>query len=592
MNKKLTTSLVASLLIATNLTANQTLDAITVTSATKSEQSIKDVTSNIEVITSQEIEERHFTNVSDALKTLSGIAITSNGGVGQLDSLFIRGVQAKRILILIDGIRYNEPAGLSGAPLAQLNIDDVEQIEVLKGASSGIWGADASGGVINIITKKSKMGTNANLGFEVGSFKTRKYIANISTKNKTGYVQVNANRIETDGISAYEEFGKDWDKEGLEKDGYSNNTYNIKGGIYLTQNDEVNLSFKKISARYDYDSSSADNLTNKSKIDHFFKSANYVHLNDNYKFNFSVSQSKFDRTQNTFNAKSLVNEFALQSDINYGKNSKIIFGLNKQNFEDINNERKYNTEAIYISNSNVFDKLLLLQTLRYDNNSKFEEKVTGKIGAKYNFTEDFNISSNYGTAYNAPSLGNLNYTPTLKPETTKSFDLNMEYKNFKVTYFETEIKDMINYKFVPSFHYFNEEGVSKFKGYELSYKKDVFEDTIMSLNYTHLSAKDSDKKDLARRAKRNLDFAVDYYGFSKIHINVNGSYVGTRYNSSDKTGRQTGRYTLWNTVVNYEVNKNLLTYLKVDNITDKYYQTVDGYATAGRSAYVGLNYKF
>lgn len=592
MNKKLTTSLVASLLIATNLTANQTLDTITVTSATKSEQSIKDVTSNIEVITSQEIEERHFTNVSDALKTLSGIAITSNGGVGQLDSLFIRGVQAKRILILIDGIRYNEPAGLSGAPLAQLNIDDVEQIEVLKGASSGIWGADASGGVINIITKKSKMGTNANLGFEVGSFKTRKYIANISTKNKTGYVQVNANRIETDGISAYEEFGKDWDKEGLEKDGYSNNTYNIKGGIYLTQNDEVNLSFKKISARYDYDSSSADNLTNKSKIDHFFKSANYVHLNDNYKFNFSVSQSKFDRTQNTFNAKSLVNEFALQSDINYGKNSKIIFGLNKQNFEDINNERKYNTEAIYISNSNVFDKLLLLQTLRYDNNSKFEEKVTGKIGAKYNFTEDFNISSNYGTAYNAPSLGNLNYTPTLKPETTKSFDLNMEYKNFKVTYFETEIKDMINYKFVPSFHYFNEEGVSKFKGYELSYKKDVFEDTIMSLNYTHLSAKDSDKKDLARRAKRNLNFAVDYYGFSKTHINVNGSYVGTRFNKDDKKGRQTGRYTLWNTVVNYEVNKNLSTYLKVDNITDKYYQTVDGYATAGRSAYVGLNYKF
>ena len=592
MNKKLTTSLVASLLIATNLTANQTLDTITVTSATKSEQSIKDVTSNVEVITSQDIEERHFTNVSDALKTLTGIAITSNGGVGQLDSLFIRGVQAKRILILIDGIRYNEPAGLSGAPLAQLNIDDVEQIEVLKGASSGIWGADASGGVVNIITKKSKMGTTGNLGFEVGSFKTRKYIANISTKNKTGYVQVNANRIETDGISAHEEFGKDWDKEGLEKDGYSNNTYNIKGGIYLTHNDEINLSFKKISARYDYDSTTADNLTNKSKIDHFFKSANYVHLNDNYKFNFSVSQSKFDRTQNTFNAKSLVNEFALQSDINYGKNSKIIFGLNKQNFEDTKNERKYNTEAIYISNSNAFDKLLLSQTLRYDNNSKFEEKVTGKIGAKYNFTEDFNLSSNYGTAYNAPSLGNLSYTPTLKPETTKSFDLNMEYKNLKVTYFETEIKDMINHKFVPSFHYINEEGVSKFKGYELSYKKDVFEDTILSLNYTHLSAKNSDKQDLSRRAKRNLGFAVDYYGFAKTHINVNGSYVGTRYNSSNKAGRQTGRYTLWNTVVNYEVNKNLSTYLKVDNITDKYYQTVDGYATAGRSAYVGLNYKF
>ena len=159
MQKKLSISLVASVLLATtNLFSAQNLETIEVISATKSTQSIKDVTSNIEVITKEEIEERHFSGVSEALNTLAGVNIISNGGVGQSDSLFIRGIDSKRILILVDGVRYNEPAGLSGAPLAQMLIDDIEQIEVVKGAQSGVWGADASGGVVNIITSSAKKG--------------------------------------------------------------------------------------------------------------------------------------------------------------------------------------------------------------------------------------------------------------------------------------------------------------------------------------------------------------------------------------------------------------------------------------------------
>ena len=100
MQKKISTSLVASLLLATtNLFSAQSLEPITVTSATKSTQSIKDVTSNVEVITKEEIEERHFSGVSEALNSLTGVSVISNGGLGQSDSLFIRGVDSKRILI-------------------------------------------------------------------------------------------------------------------------------------------------------------------------------------------------------------------------------------------------------------------------------------------------------------------------------------------------------------------------------------------------------------------------------------------------------------------------------------------------------------
>ena len=158
MQKNLSISLVASLLLATNLFSAQNLETITVTSATKSAQSIKDVTSNVEVITKEEIEERHFTSVPEALNSLSGINVISNGGLGTSASVKLRGFDTKRVLVLIDGIRVNDVTGTSGAPFEHLMINDIERIEVVKGAQSGIWGADASAGVINIITSSAKEG--------------------------------------------------------------------------------------------------------------------------------------------------------------------------------------------------------------------------------------------------------------------------------------------------------------------------------------------------------------------------------------------------------------------------------------------------
>lgn len=595
-NKKLSTSLVASLLIATTTAcAKYDITPITITSASKTEQSIKDVTANVEVITKEEIEEKRFTTVSEALSTLPGVSTISNGGIGQLDSLFIRGIDTKRILVLVDGIRYNEPTGLSGAPLAQLMINDIERIEVVKGSQSGIWGADASGGIINIITSNSKKGFHGNALIEAGSFNTRKYIASINNRTENYYIKFNANRVSTDGYSSFEakksspDYGKRWDDLGLERDGYSNNTYNILGGINLNQNNQINFLYKNIDSEYDYDNSNSDNKENKTYLNHYFKLVDYKYKNSYFSTKLAMSQGKFDRRQgDTFHTKSIVNEFLINTNISYLKNSNLMFGLNKQNFEDEFNEQKYQTEAVFISNNTKLGKFNLTQVLRYDNNNAFDEKITGKIGIKYNFNKDFYISSNYGTAYNAPTLGNLSYTPSLEPETTKSFDLNLAYKGLTFTYFENKIENMINYTFVPSFQYLNEDGISRFKGYELSYKKDILDDTFLSLNYTHLSAKDANGETLSRRAKRELGFSLDYYGFNKLHLNLNGSYIGDRFD--DKV--QTGRYTLFNSVINYSINDKTKLYLKLDNITDKYYQTVDGYATAGRSAYVGLKVSF
>ena len=175
MSKNIPLSLLlVALLSSANASQSVELDTITVTSATKAKQSIKDVTSNVNVITSEEIEERHYTTVSEALSTVSGINFTSNGCLGQATSVFVRGFDSKRVLVLIDGVRYNDVTGF-GAPFADLMIQDIQQIEVVKGAQSGVWGADATAGVINIITKSAKQGLHGFFNTEYGSYDTMKY---------------------------------------------------------------------------------------------------------------------------------------------------------------------------------------------------------------------------------------------------------------------------------------------------------------------------------------------------------------------------------------------------------------------------------
>ena len=161
--KKINVSLVASFLIATNLYSQQTssLDEITISSATKSEEKLKNVTANVDVITAEDIESRKFKTVAEALQTIAGIQVAPTGGAGQQTSMFLRGMSSHRTLVLIDGIRYNDITSVAGASnLEHLLINDIERIEVIKGAQSSIWGADASAGVINIITKSAQDGTH------------------------------------------------------------------------------------------------------------------------------------------------------------------------------------------------------------------------------------------------------------------------------------------------------------------------------------------------------------------------------------------------------------------------------------------------
>ncbi|MCX6075330.1 MAG: TonB-dependent receptor [Campylobacterales bacterium] len=581
-----------------------TLAPIEVISATKTAQSLKDVTSDINVITSQEIEEKHYTTVAEALNSLSGISFTNNGGLGKTTSINLRGFDSNRVLVLIDGIRYNDITGLSGAPFSDLMISDIEQIEVVKGAQSGVWGADATAGVINIITKGSKKGLHASSSAEAGSFNTKKYGALVSYKDESYYVKIDSQKITTDGFSAQVPKGDDIKK--YEKDGYTNMTFNFKSGLNLDESNKVDLSHTIIDSYCEYDGYKDPNGNLYSTTKNSFSQINFNHVDSFNKINIYAKKSLFERNYPQGYTKAYsgdVQEYGLKSNIPYADRSFIVIGTDYKIFEHKNElNEKYSNKGIFLTNNNKFDgftggKTILTESVRSDIYDTFDDKITGKLGVKHisEKIQGLVTSANIGTAYNVPTLYNL-YDPmygnsNLNPENTQSYDVTLGYDDFKITYFNSDVTDMIDYDFTTS-KYNNIDGKSKLQGYELEYKTNITDAIAANANYTLLNAKNSNNKILARKPQKSIKAGLDYYASEALHFGLNGEYVGKRFEKDDEKGMQTGEYAVANFVANYDINKNFQTYLKVDNITDRYYQVVDGYATASRSGYIGMKALF
>lgn len=597
MQKTIKLSLISVALIS-SLQAKDSIElgSITVTSATKTSQSIKYVTSNVNVITSEEIEEKHYTTVAQALNSVSGINFTSNGGLGTSTSVQVRGFDSKRVLVLIDGVRYNDITGMSGAPFEHLMIGDIEQIEIVKGAQSGIWGADATAGVINIITKSAKKGTETSANVEYGSFNTKKYGALASYKSDNYYLKLSSQRVESDSFSAQAPRGEDLDT--FEKDGYANTTSNIKLGFNINDTNKINISHTIIDADNNYDGFNDPEAQNTSSTNDTFTSINFNHIDSFNELDIYANKSIFDRKYSSSSEyDGEVYEYGLKSNISYAEKDFLVWGADYKTFEHKNDlNEKYTNKAIFLTNSNNFDGTIITESIRSDSYDKFDNKLTGKFGIKHlvKNIDGLSASANYGTAYNVPTLYNLYsaYGSTdITPESTSSYDVSVEYKVIKITYFNSNIKDMIDFD-MGTFTYNNIIGTSTIKGYEIEYNDEITKDLLINANYTYLDAKDKDEIALARRAKNSANLSLDYYGIKDLHLGVTAEYIGERYDDEDEQGQQTGKYTVVNIVTNYEVNKNFSIYAKVDNVFDKYYQVVDGYATAPLSGYAGIKAKF
>jgi vitamin B12 transporter len=587
----------AGLAIATSIVAAQNIDLGTiVVSATKSEQNIKDTTSNITVITKEELEEKHILTLADALSGVKGLSISQSGGIGQQSSIYLRGFDSESTLVLINGVKANNPTATGGqAEIAHLVISDIERIEIIKGAQSGIYGSNAAAGVINIITKNATKDSTINANLEYGSYNTKKAQLSFAKKYGNLSVYLGGSYLDSDGFSAKTDKTKDVDN--FEDDSYNNKTYNANIAYDFTNNDKLELKYTKIDASVDYDLMTPDdagyNLTQDDST--IYSSFTHKYSNDSYSRVY-FSKSKFLKKD----PKGWIKRFEGENK-EYGIDNKIIckkgeilFGISKQESKDIVNKNKLKSTGAYVTRNLKIDNTIVTATLRRDHYSEFKDKTTGKIGLKHTFENGLSVSSNYGTAYRVPSLFEYSLNSALKPENIKSFDISLEYNNLSFTYFYNKIEDEILYSST-LWSYYNSNKSSKIKGFEIGYKGSITDELVYNLSFTKFDAKDEDGYQLAKRPKFTASAGLDYYGIANTHINLNAQYIGKRVEymwGTHNISAKTGNVFVANLSADYQINKNVSAYLKVNNITDKKYQNVNGYATSGRAFYVGINAKF
>ena len=622
MQKTIQLSLLSVALLSQLHADNQyTLENINVTASQGTTLNKKDVTDDVTVITKDEIEENHIATLDEALNQFGGLSMTQNGGAGKSTSMYIRGMGSKRILVLIDGVRYNDPTAVGAtAEFSQIMLNNVQQIEIIKGAQSGVWGADASGGVVNIITSKAKKGLHAVANLEYGSYNSKKASMQTSYGTKKFDILVGGILYDIDGFSAVEpkksspQYGKRYDTLGLEKDKYINKSFNAKLGYNFTDIDRVEANIQTINGNSDYDSSAGiagDSPIPNTFLQNRFYTLAYKHKGAIHHVNVQYNLSTFNRDVTyadwtTGNPKTSVytgsvNEFKLNDKMSYMKDAFLRFGASYQKFKQKNvipgKDKSYNAISTFATNYNKFKFLsqrntIVTESLRYDKYNEFDNSFTGKFGAKQFVKDDFYISTNIGTGYNAPTLGQLygqwGANPNLKPEKSLTRDITLGNDIAWITYFNNEITDLIEY----TTGYVQTSGTSTFKGVEIGYDDYFFDSLGVHATYTYLKTEDAKGKELARRPKNQIDAQATYYVDNDFDLGLNAQYIGERYDQADKQGAQTGKYTVVNFVTNIKANKFITFYAKINNITDKYYQTVDGYATAGRSLYVGLNAKY
>ncbi|WP_292655028.1 TonB-dependent siderophore receptor [Nitratifractor sp.] len=623
MNRRYLSLLTAALLTGAlqaspdnNTTADlDELGIITVTPDRVSEP-LKNSTANVTVITAKEIQQRGYQTLADALSRLSGFSTYSNGGPGQTSGLFLRGFNSGNILIMLDGVPLKDPTDPSfSTGLAHLRLDDVARIEVVKGAQSGLWGADAVAGVINIITKSASPGGHVSLRGGYGSYNSKTGGITLSASGEAGSFYLSGDHFKTDGFSA--QLPRD-----AEDDGYTNDTLHFKGTLHPTPNSTWGVFYHKIQGDFDYDSTGPDDSASNGTFDDSLIGLSYDYdAHGDFALHAMFSSNTIDRQLNDaawgpsrFQGQSergtlrgvwrIDNHQRLSGGVEYNR----IEGTTP--FANSGNAAAYDNRAVYGNYRYIWDDLLGARTivdatLRYDDFSAFDNKATYRFGLKRecNLLPGLFTAANLYSAYKAPSIYQWTKPKpgsTLKPEYTHGFEISAGYEDLiKLTYFRSKITDrLIPGGSWPNDYYYNGGADETHDGIEIEghYNITALHMTL-GANYTHLfTLTSADGSPLIRVPRNEGNLFLDYAFSPAIHLGANLQYVGKRADQHwvgwTPTNVTLGSYTLVNLSYNQQIGKNLTLSIQAHNIFDKDYQTADGYSTEGRSIYGKVEYKF
>jgi vitamin B12 transporter len=619
------------------------LEPIVVT-ASKIEEPISRTSASIEVITEKDIEERQDERVDETLRGVPGLKILGYGGINPWSWALIRGSDSDHVLVLVDGVEINDPYD-DTARIGNIQTNSIERIEVLKGSHSAIYGSEAIGGVINIITKEGKAKAKTDISLKGGSYETYKESLFHSGKKREISYSVGASRLDAKGNI--------WTGR------FSGNT--LSGKIKFPVGDYSALQLNSfyydhdmrddtLCCEYDNDSNLRFTIPDSSvnKESTWINSLQFFHyLTDWWDYKIQYSRYDFNNSwkldgdsrlpyplkinNKGTNSRDIVeiqnNLYPHERDtltigLQY-KGEKVLFdefsntsslGMSPPEKQpSINSSRE--SRAVYIQNLFNYENLTLTAGVRLEDGPGFDKETIPRASAAYLFpSTNTRIKGGYGKGIKAASIRHL-YNPIggnrdLRPEKSESYEISLEQGinkfRLELTYFYIALKDLIEWSSSPDKIKFVNIGSAHTKGIETEiYGSDILDSLDIRLGYTYLYTRDEiTDKPLRYRPTSSIFTDIRYRGIDRLTLILSSEIAGEFYDPypflKDFDGNNLPEimpvYKVVNIAASYKPNyplfENVELELKVNNLFNESYNEIGGFNSLGMNFLAGVNAGF
>ncbi len=610
-----------------------------VVTATKMETPSREVASSVTVITEADLARTRKSTVLDALEDLIGLSITQNGGPGGAASVFIRGAGSEDTLVLLDGVELNDPINPSrSCDLAHLALSQVERIEILRGPQSPLYGSDAMGGVINIITRKGRGRPRLDLSTSAGSYGTWASDLGFSGSAGRSDYSFGLSYARTTGFSA----ASDRYPGNTEPDGYRNLTLSGRFGFAVRENIDLDVMVRSISARSAIDDFGGPYGDDPNAIQDYTATlariqARGLFLGNRWEQKLSISWMHSDRTlfnppddahplegedgtytgrlikldwqNNFFLGPSQTMTAGLELGQEAGRSDYVSTGPAGTDESSFPSE-KAGTGGIYVQDQwKVGGSLFLAAGARLDIHSRTGAALTFRLAPAWVIeATGTKLKATIGTGFKSPSLYQLFAPPTawgpigninLLPERVTGWDAGVEQDivrdrlRFGVTYFQNSFRDLIDFDYVQGYINIGRAGTH---GVEVSLDSRPLgpgESLRLKASYTRLIARDEVTGEaLLRRPRDKVSAEVGSRLFRRVDLSASLLYVGKRLDQEFSVypyeDVPLAGYTLLGAVISTPVSRGLDLYVRLDNILNARYEMVWGYGTPAFSFVVGL----
>ena len=556
---------------------------------------------SVTIITEEDIKKSGSPLVENILRDQLSIGVFKQGAVGGESTIRMRGASQDSTLVFIDGARVNSTT-TGRFDFRNLNTKNIERIEILRGPQTVMWGGNAVGGVINIITKKGRSKPSHYMTFEGGSFGTfEESLGSSGTLNDMDY-SLSASRTDINGFSDFNE-----ERGATEKDSFENTMFSGKLGSKFWEDGRVEFVGNYARSYSDVDTTTGDREFRDTTSERFNIA---IPISKNItrwwrgKLTPSVAynHSNVDAETNNDNIFSRTYIADLQNNIEISETYSAVFGVEyrAQNGENVRRDFTRNTFTqgyFFQGQFDWKDRILLTGGFRKDLNDIFEDPLTYKFEGAYNFKQwDFRIRGVYATGFRAPTFNELTFPgfgdPEIKPEKSKSFEIGMDKDLFskkvrlELTYFNIEFEDLISGSPVENVGNVRSRGIEFHAGIELPFN------IYLSNNYTWTEAVDEiADRPLNRRPKHQYSAMLSHTWHNKLYtqlgVRARSGVLDNASGSRTVPGFITARISM-----SYKINDHLELNARGENILNKEYEEIARRGTSGAAGYAGLRYTF